>query len=91
MKQTDTKVTIVGYAQSNARVSTLMRNIEALAVAREARARRDQARHGARGRAAAEPQRLNEFTLNFQIKRAPPEAIAGPGSAAKARAKGGKA
>ncbi len=29
IRQTDARVTIVGYAQSNARVSTLMRNIEA--------------------------------------------------------------
>src|SRR6478609_4423453 len=29
VKQAGTKVTLVGYAQSNARVSTLMRNIEA--------------------------------------------------------------
>ena len=29
VKQTDAKVQIIGYAQSNARVSTLMRNIEA--------------------------------------------------------------
>ena len=28
VRQTDTRVTLVGYAQSNARVSTLMRNIE---------------------------------------------------------------
>jgi type IV pilus assembly protein PilN len=87
VKQVDKKVTIVGYAQSNARVSTLMRNIEGSPwlekpelveiklVAMPAPAR-------------TEPSRLNEFTLNFEIRRAVPSA---PGAPAKPAAKGGKA
>jgi type IV pilus assembly protein PilN len=71
VKQVDKKVTIVGYAQSNARVSTLMRNIEGspwlekpelVEIALVA--------VPAAGR--SEPQRLNQFTLNFEIRRAAP-------------------
>src|SRR5690349_12513770 len=92
VKQTDKKVQIVGFAQSNARVSTLMRNIEGspwlekpelveiklVSVA------------GPRG---TEAQHLNQFTLNFQIRRATPEAVKGPvpPPAAKGKATGGKA
>ena len=90
VKQTDKKVTIVGFAQSNARVSTLMRNIEGSPwLEKPELVEIKLVTVPAQGR--AEPQRLNQFTLNFQIRRATPEAIAGPGSAAKARAKGGKA
>ncbi len=38
--------------------------------------------------ARTEPTRLNEFTLNFEIRRAPPPAA--PGAPAAAPAKGGK-
>jgi type IV pilus assembly protein PilN len=90
VKQTDKKVTIVGYAQSNARVSTLMRNIEGSPwLEKPELVEIKLVTVPAVGR--GEPQRLNQFTLNFQIRRATPEAIGGPGSAAKARAKGGKA
>lgn len=89
VKQVDKKVTIDGYAQSNARVSTLMRNIEGspwlekpelveiklVSVPQQGR---------------TDPQRLNEFVLNFQIRRATPEGAA-PGGPGKAAAKGGKA
>lgn len=91
VKQTDKKVTIVGYAQSNARVSTLMRNIEGSPwlerpelveirlVALPSQAKTD-------------PTRLNEFTLNFQIRRAtPPSPAAVPAAPGKPAAKGGKA
>jgi type IV pilus assembly protein PilN len=88
VKQTDKKVTIVGYAQSNARVSTLMRNIEGSPwLEKPELVEIKLVTVPAQGR--SEPQRLNQFTLNFLIRRATPEAI--PGSAAKARAKGGKA
>jgi type IV pilus assembly protein PilN len=90
VKQTDKKVTIVGYAQSNARVSTLMRNIEGSPwLEKPELVEIKLVTVPAQGR--AEPQRLNQFTLNFQIRRATPEAIAGPGSPAKPGAKGGKA
>lgn len=71
VKQVGPKVTISGYAQSNARVSTLMRNIEAspwlvnpelieikLVPAPGAPKDRDL--------------KINEFTLNFMVKRAAP-------------------
>jgi type IV pilus assembly protein PilN len=90
IRQVGTKVTLVGYAQSNARVSTLMRNIEAspwvgqpelveIKLVAPAGTRAPQARS-----AAAGAERLNEFTLNLQIKRAvPPMAAVGPAEAAK--------
>jgi type IV pilus assembly protein PilN len=90
IKQVGTKVTLVGYAQSNARVSTLMRNVEASPwlgqpelveiklVAPPAAGRAPQAR------GAANVERLNEFTMNLQIKRTMPPAVAvGPADAAK--------
>jgi type IV pilus assembly protein PilN len=65
MKQTGPKVHIVGYAQSNARVSTLMRNIEAspwLAqpVLVEVKA------------ANVEKRRVSEFNMFLNLKRAEP-------------------
>ena len=65
MRQTGPKVHIVGYAQSNARVSTLMRNIEAspwLAqpVLVEVRA------------ANVDKRRVSEFNLYLNLKRAEP-------------------
>ncbi|MFI4887926.1 MAG: PilN domain-containing protein [Burkholderiales bacterium] len=90
VKQTDKKVTIVGYAQSNARVSTLMRNIEGSPwLEKPELVEIKLVTVPAQGR--AEPQRLNEFTLNFQIRRTAPETVAGPGTPVKAGAKGGKA
>lgn len=68
VKQVDTRVTLVGYAQSNARVSTLMRNIESSPWLQkpELVEIRSVALPGANG------QRVNEFTLNMQIKRVAP-------------------
>jgi len=65
LKQTGPKVHIVGYAQSNARVSTLMRNIEAspwLAqpVLVEVKA------------ANIDKRRVSEFNLFLNLKRAEP-------------------
>lgn len=61
VKQTGTKVNLVGLAQSNARVSTLMRNLEASPYLTgpelvEIKAVNDR------------NQRLNEFSLNISIK-----------------------
>src|SRR5690348_13437193 len=86
VKQTDKKVTIIGYAQSNARVSTLMRNVEGSPWLEkpELVEIRLVSLPGPRG---TEPQRMNQFTLNFQIRRGTPEAAKAPGSTA---AKGGK-
>jgi len=93
VKQTDKKVTIVGYAQSNARVSTLMRNIEGSPWLEKPELVEIKLVNmpGARG---TEPAQMNQFTLNFQIRRATPEpGKTGPvaPAAAKGSAKGGKA
>jgi type IV pilus assembly protein PilN len=81
VKQNGAKVTLDGYAQSNARVSTLMRNIESspwltapdLIEIRSV---------------ALDKQKVNEFTLALEIKRAqPPEAA--PAAGAKPGAKPG--
>ena len=79
VKQNGTRVTLVGYAQSNARVSTLMRNVESspwlsspdLVEIRSV---------------ALDKQKVNEFTLAMQVKRAAPalgtgQAPAPPGKA----------
>ena len=90
VKQTDKKVTIVGYAQSNARVSTLMRNIEGSPwLEKPELVEIRLVSVPAQGRTG--PQNLNQFTLNFQIRRATPESVAAPGAPGKAQAKGGKA
>ena len=98
VRQTGTKVVVVGYAQSNARVSTLMRNIEAspwitqpelveikLVPQAQAPGQRPQ----------ADTPKINEFTLNFQIKRAAPpidiKPAAAPAAKGAAPAKGAKA
>src|SRR5205823_6286353 len=65
VKQQGSRVTLVGYAQSNARVSTLMRNVESspwltspdLIEIRSI---------------ALDKQKVNEFTLAVQIKRQAP-------------------
>ena len=97
LKQSGTRVQMVGYAQSNARVSTLMRNIEAspwVASPELVEIKLVNLPGATRG---APAQQVNEFTLNFQVKRAPPvssaPAPARPGAPAptKAAASGAKA
>jgi type IV pilus assembly protein PilN len=107
VRQQGARVTLVGYAQSNARVSTLMRSIESspwltqpeLVEIKSVPVPGAQAREGA--------PRINEFTLNLQVKRATPPSELGsapakpgvpakpgtpaPVSPAPAAAKGGKA
>ena len=79
IRQVGTKITLIGYAQSNARVSTLMRNIQSspwltspelveiklVPVPGTAAAARN----------ATAADRINEFTLNMQIKRAAPPPV----------------
>jgi type IV pilus assembly protein PilN len=84
VKQTDKKVQIVGYAQSNARVSTLMRNIEGSPWLEKPELVEIKL-VTMPGAARTEPARMNEFTLNFEIRRT---AAAAPGSPVPA--KGGK-
>ena len=95
VKQNGGKVTLVGYAQSNARVSTLMRNIEGspwLATPELVEIKS----------VPLEKQKVNEFTLNLQVKRLtdptvppvpgrPPGAPGAPGATPAPAAKGGKA
>lgn len=87
IKQAGTKVTAVGVAQSNARVSTLMRNIEAspwlsrpelveIKAVVPPTAARDQ------------PSRINEFILNFYVKRAVSVEPRAPGLSPGAAPKG---
>ena len=72
LKQVNATVTAIGYAQSNARVSTLMRNIEASPwlTQPELVEIKSVPLPGARDKDA----RVNEFTLTFRLKRAPPPA-----------------
>ena len=69
IKQTGSRVNLSGYAQSNARVSTLMRNLEASPYLEnpdlvEIRV------------ASVNNKRLSEFTMNVSIRRQQPEADA---------------
>jgi type IV pilus assembly protein PilN len=82
IKQTGTKVNITGYAQSNARVSTLMRNLGASPYLEnpeliEIKAVPAPDKSG---------NRINEFNMNISIKRAQPE---DGGAAGKAPTKPG--
>lgn len=77
LKQTDTKVTVVGYAQSNARVSTLMRNIESSPWLEKPALIEIKSVQLPTGR-------VNEFTLRFDIKREQPPEVAPSPPAKKA-------
>jgi type IV pilus assembly protein PilN len=77
IKQTGTKVNITGYAQSNARVSTLMRNLGASPYLEnpeliEIKAVPAPDKSG---------NRVNEFNMNISIKRAQPEDAGAGGKA----------
>lgn len=82
IKQTGTKVNITGYAQSNARVSTLMRNLGASPYLENPEL--------VEIKAVPAPDksgnRVNEFNMNISIKRAQPEDA---GAAGKAQTKPG--
>ena len=73
LRQVGPKVTVIGYAQSNARVSTLMRNIESSPwlTQPELVEIKSIAAPGAKDKDAP---KVNEFTLTFLIKRAAPPA-----------------
>jgi type IV pilus assembly protein PilN len=82
VRQTGAKVTVTGYAQSNARVSTLMRNIEAspwLASPELVEIRLVPAP----GVAANSDLKINAFTMSFVIKRVAPAEDKGPAAPAK--------
>lgn len=91
VRQNGTRVTLTGYAQSNARVSTLMRNIDSSPWLGSPELVEIKS-------VALDKQKVNEFTLVVQVKRATqapagaaPPANAPPGKAAPAPAKGGQA
>jgi type IV pilus assembly protein PilN len=83
VRQAGAKVTISGYAQSNARVSTLMRNIEASPWLTNPELIEIKL-VPAPGVPAARELKINEFTLNFFVKRAAPVEAKGPAGAPKA-------
>ncbi|MBY0437025.1 MAG: PilN domain-containing protein [Burkholderiales bacterium] len=78
IKQTGTKVNIIGYAQSNARVSTLLRNLESSPWLDNATLVEIKA-------ATVSSQRLNEFNLNVDVARPKAEAAPVPPRAAPAK------
>ena len=81
VKQSGAKVTLVGYAQSNARVSTLMRNIESSPWLTSPELVEIKS-------IALDKQKINEFTLNLQLKQpagAMPTGAAPTGAAAPGR------
>ncbi len=86
LKQTGAKVVVVGYAQSNARVSTLMRSIDASPWLQQPELVEIKAINAPNAKEA----RVNEFTLNFQVKRTA-QATEADGEAAAKAAKGPKA
>jgi type IV pilus assembly protein PilN len=86
VKQTGAKVNVMGYAQSNARVSTLMRNLGASPYLEnpelvEIRAVPAPDKSGSR---------VNEFNMNISIKRAQADAAGSTGKAAAPKAAGAK-
>ena len=66
LKQDGTKVMLSGYAQSNARVSTLMRNIDASPWLKKPELLEIKA-------VTVDKRRLNEFNMTALLKRAPVE------------------
>jgi type IV pilus assembly protein PilN len=64
LKQDGVKITLNGYAQSNARVSTLMRNIEASPWLEKPQLIEIKA-------VTVDRRRLNEFNMNAALKREP--------------------
>jgi type IV pilus assembly protein PilN len=75
VKQNGAKVTLIGYAQSNARVSTLMRNIESSPWLGSPELVEIKS-------VALDKQKVNEFTLNLRMKRQTEAAPGTPGSPA---------
>lgn len=88
IRQSGSRVQMVGYAQSNARVSTLMRNIEAspwVTSPELVEIKLVQLPGATRG---APAQQVNEFTLNFHVKRVQPVTSTPAAAPAKPAASG---
>jgi type IV pilus assembly protein PilN len=86
IKQTGTKVNMTGFAQSNARVSTLMRNLESSPYLMNAELVEIKAATD------SNKQRVNEFSLNISLKglEAAPKGGPAPVAAAPAAAPGSR-
>jgi type IV pilus assembly protein PilN len=82
VRQTGAKVTVSGFAQSNARVSTLMRNIESSPWLTNPELVEIKA-IPAPGVPANRNLKVNAFTMNFFIKRAAPTEAKAPAAAPK--------
>ncbi len=72
VKQNGPKVTVVGYAQSNARVSTLMRNIESSPWVTNPELVEIKLVPVPNATAKDRDSKINEFVLNFNVKRVAP-------------------
>ena len=81
IKQTGPKVAINGYTQSQARVSTLMRNLESSAFLEKPNLIEIKA-------VVVNKQRLNEFTMNIMVTRQQVEENQKPGAKPAARQAG---
>jgi type IV pilus assembly protein PilN len=79
IKQSGVKVNVTGYAQSNARVSAFMRNIEASPYLEAPNLIEIKA-------VTLNSLRVNEFSLDFAVKRAKPDEGKGAKKAAPAKA-----
>jgi type IV pilus assembly protein PilN len=86
VKQSGAKVIVVGYAQSNARVSTLMRNIEASPWL--ANPELVEIKLVPMPGVKDPNQKINEFTLGFLIKRTAPVEVSAKSGAVSVPAKG---
>lgn len=82
VRQRGLAVNVIGYAQSNARVSTLMRNIESSPWLASPGLVEVKA-------STVEKRRVSEFNLNFQVKRADPKDAAKDAGKANPQAKKG--
>lgn len=71
LKQADRKISLIGYAQSNARVSTLMRAIDSSPWLESSALVEIHA-------TTANGTRMSEFTLNFSLKKQAPATPAAP-------------
>ena len=80
MKQDGLKVNITGYAQSNARVSTLMRNLQASPIVEVTQVSPQLVEIRA---SEVNKRRLSEFNLNFLLKRPVVDDAGKAGAAAK--------
>lgn len=86
VKQLGTRVGVTGYAQSNARVSTLMRNLGASPYLENPELVEIRAVNAPNNPG----QRVNEFLLNISVKRAKADEGKGPAKRADAKPAGAK-